>query len=201
MQSQSSIAGVQAPADLYRELSRLARLAGEVLDASAALLIHVQDLVRVGIEDSCRVSASLSSIQQRLEADLALSDEPSVSVDELSAATDAARQLMLRSAETVLRVRLLIGHETISERYHWRTKPSNLTMRQLHSRLDELVEWVTQAAVSFPFAQHEIQKMGRGLLTMRNVAHHHLSLADDARQAAEILQSQASKFARAMEGA
>lgn len=202
MQSHSTIAGIEAaPAKLFRELSKLARLAGEVLDASAALLLRVQDLVREGIEDGCGVSTSLSVLQQRLAADTALSDAPPVSLDELSAATAAARQLMLRSAETVLRVRLLIGRETVAERYRWRDKPSDLTMIQLHSRLDELVKWVAQAVVSFPFAQHEIQAMQRGFLTMRNVAHHHLSLADDARQTAEMLQSQATRFARAMEAA
>jgi hypothetical protein len=199
MQFQSNIADAEdASGDIFRELSKTARLAGEALDASAALLGRAQALVRGRIEQSCRDTASLALVLRRLEAG-AVPGETPVSVDELLAATAAARQLMLRSADTVLGVRALIGSQTMAECYRWSGRPSGPTMTELHQRLDQLLDWVAEAAACSPVAGDEIRAVERGLLTMRNVARCHRSVADDAMLTAEKLQAQATRFVRLME--
>ncbi len=201
MQSQSTIGAKAASGDIFRELGKLARQAGEVLDASSSLLGQAQALVRTGIEDSRRVSAALIEMQQRLEVGATLRDQPPVSAKELSVATAAARELALRSAEMVLQVHSLIGRESIVERYCWGDGPPGPTMIELHACLDALVKWGGEAAAGHPVIKHKIQSMERGFLTMRNVARHHLELADHALRTAELLQGQALHFVRKMEGA
>lgn len=194
--SASSVGGAAAAQDnLYQGLGKLARLAGEALDASATLLARTQALVRERVEDHERSLAPLISLGGQLP-------QPArggrASARELGAVMAAARQLLLRSSETVLRIRTLIDGETIALRFRWHEKPA-ATMADLHGHLDQARQWVLEAGACLPELRHDIQTLERSFLNMREVARQHRAVADGALRTAEQLQEQAATLMRRLE--
>ena len=193
--------GAENTDDMLRNAGKLAQLAGAILDDSARLLGRVMLLASAGIENSEQVTASIRTLQQQLEStSLRCGDEPS-QTGELLAASTAARLLMLRSAETAVRIRQLIGGESISERYRWSDRASDANLAQVHADLDELAGLATEAAACWPVARAEIQAVERGIHTMCNVARHHRAVAEDALLAVEKLHERATQFVRTLQQA
>ncbi len=187
--------------DMLRNASKLARLATELLQASAASLEGVMALARQGVEESSEATASLSMILRRLETNAGDPGWKPVSECELSTATAKARQLMLRSGETVVRMRMLIDGETISERYRWSERRVGATMVQLLTGLDELAHGAASAVAGWPIINAEVRTVERGIYAMRDMAYQHRSVADQAMQTASKLQEQATHFVRILEQA
>ncbi|RFP18750.1 hypothetical protein D0T23_02870 [Duganella sp. BJB475] len=186
---------------MLHNVSKLGRLACEVLNNSGELLERVLTYTREGIEESCKVSASLSMFLRRLEEGGGQLSGNSVSVDELMAATATARQLKLRTFETLVRVRWLVGVESISERYYWRGVNSDTTMIQQHASLAGLTRSAALAGGHRTSAEAEIRAIEHGIVAMSQVARRHRSVADRALLTMESLQAQAAQFVRLMEQA
>jgi hypothetical protein len=181
---------------MLHSAGKLARLASEVLNDSGALLERVLALAREGIEESSRVSASLSLLLRRLEA---AGGQPGD--HELIAAVAAARQLKLRMVETVVLIRLLIGGVTIAGRYRWGEGKADTSMMQLQAGLDDLARSAALAAACWTIAGTEMQAIEQGIVAMCEVARSHRSVADRALLTVEKLQDQAAQFVRVMEQA
>jgi hypothetical protein len=182
--------------DMLRNASKLARLATELLEASAAALEAVMALAQQGIEESSVATASLGMLLRRLEAGDPEPGAKPVSAAERDTASATARRVMLRSGETVVRMRMLIDGETVSQRYRWGEGRHGATMAQLHAGLDDLAEGTANTAAGWPAVSAEIKAIERGIYAMREVARQHRAVADQAMRTVLKLQAQAIQFVR-----
>lgn len=178
----------------------LASEAADVLSGSAALLRQALALAEEGSAESLATTRSLAGLSQRLrECGDSAAAQP-VTPGELAAVAAEARQLMRQSAAAVLRVRAVIGCETVAERFGWRRTPPGTTMKDLHARLEQLGARAAEAAAAFPAARSDLQLIADNIANMRVIVRNHRSVVNDAIAALENMQLQAGFFVQLLAG-
>lgn len=184
-----------------RQEGALPLVAGELLNASGALLEGALLLGQAGVMESSRVTDALRNLLARLGTDAACG-EGAPTAPELAAAATMLRQHVLSSSGRVVRLQRLIGAQTIPARFRWRPAPADATMRQLHLALAELARSAALAAVGGAAANTNTsvvadrQAVAQGIASMVEVARQHHAVAEQTLHTVERLHRHAAELLR-----
>jgi hypothetical protein len=167
----------------------VAEAASDLLNASGALLQGVLALAQAWLQESASVTGELRELLAQIGGAASPGWQPAA--QERLAATAALRLLVQGSAERAVRLRRLIGSETISSRFRWSQQPSGATMQQLHYNLELLAQCAAEMGSGAHAIDPDSLAVAQGVAAMCKVAAGHRAVADQSLQTVEQLHQQA----------